>query len=435
MTALIVIFLVVLWLLWLTSKPGQIPLVSEADRAKLAGCMEARPSVGDSTGREENAPSHTHETGKSLLQVEQTTDNLIDTYPDFHPMVKQLLEDIGTAEHFIHVQFFKFEADAIGQCIGDALIAKAKQGIEVRLLYDDMANMKSKWYYKKLQREGIEVCGFGPAYIPFLRKKDNYRNHRKVVVIDGKKGYLGGMNIADRYYQGLRWGNWRDTQIRLQGPAVGELQLAFLCDWRYASGKLLADKKYFPKVEGLGDLPVRVLTSGPIGEGPTIMKELCRILDTSQQYVYWESPYFIPTREVMQSICRAARRGVNVRIIIPPRGDRGILTPLASKSYLSEVLEAGADIYFYSKGYMHSKIVACDDRIATIGSTNIDPRSYLLDLEINAFIEDEKYTRTIKEIFLADEKDSEHITKEQWAERPCRQRLFEHIARLFSAQL
>ena len=406
-TLVIILFAIIIWIWWLTGKPKQSALLNEWDEAQLGRC---------------------HEWGT-------TEGNLIETYPDFYPMVQQLLEDIEAAEHFIHVQFFKFEADAIGQCIGNAMADKARQGVEVRLLYDDLSNLKSKWYYKKLQRQGVEVCGFGPVHIPFLRKKDNYRNHRKVVVVDGTKGYMGGMNIADRYYQGLRWGSWRDTQIRIQGPAVAQLQEAFLSDWCHARGKLLAERKYFPKVEPMGKMPVKILTSGPIGKGPTIVKELCGMVDRSRRYVYWESPYFIPTTEVMQSLCNAARRGVDVRIIIPPRGDRGILTPMASKHYIAQALEAGVNIYFYRKGYMHSKITICDDRVVTIGSTNIDPRSYLLDLEIYAFVESKDYARQIKEIYWADEKDSERVSKDNWAQRPVMQRILERIAGLFSAQL
>lgn len=407
MAAIIIILLLLIWIVWLTSKPSRSALVGEAERKQL----------------------------DELQQKDTATGNHLLIYADFHPMVEQLLSDIGSAQQFIHLQFFKFEADAIGQCIGDALVQKAKEGVEVRLMYDDLTNHKSRWYYSKLRQQGVEVRGFGPARIPFLRKKDNYRNHRKVVVVDGKIGYIGGMNIADRYYQGLRWGNWRDTQIRIEGPAVAQLQHSFLCDWRYATGQLLARKDYFPTVAPKGDTPARVLTSGPIGDGPAIMAEFCRILDESRQYVYWDSPYFIPTKAVMQSLCNAARRGVDVRITIPPRGDRGILTPLASKSYMQEALEAGVHFYFYGKGYMHSKIMACDDRTATVGSTNIDPRSFLLDLEINLVVEDRAFTREIKEICLADEKDSECITMEKWQQRPILQRVMERMARIFSAQL
>ena len=407
MKVIIIILLLVLWIAWLTSKPKRIALVGEEELAQL----------------------------DTLLERNLTEGNHIETYPDFHPMVVRLLKDIASAQHFVHVQFFKFEADAIGQCIGDALAAKAKEGVEVRLLYDDISNLKSKWYYRKLSQQGVQVKGFGPVPIPFLRKKDNYRNHRKVVVIDGAIGYMGGMNIADRYYQGLRWGDWRDTQVRIAGPAVAQLQHAFLCDWRYATGDLLAEKQYFPKIEAQGDLPGRILTSGPIGDGPVIMAEFCRILDESKEYVHWESPYFIPTKAVMQSLVEAAQRGVEVHITIPSRGDRGVLTPLASQSYIEEALQAGVHFYFYNKGYMHSKILACDDRIATVGSTNIDPRSYLLDLEINLFVEDRGYTRQIKEICLKDEQESQIITLEKWRQRPWVRRFLERTARLLSAQL
>ncbi len=403
----VILLLLLIWILWLTSKPGRTALTSDADRAKLNAC----------------------------LQEETVNGNHIDTYPDFHPMVRQLLDDIRNARQSVHVQFFKFEADAVGQCIGEALAHKAQEGVEVRLLFDDLSNIKSKWYYHRLRQQGVQVRGFGRAFIPFFRKVDNYRNHRKVVVIDGAIGYMGGMNIADRYYQGLSWGTWRDTQIRLQGPAVGQLQQAFLSDWCYATHEMLADRRFFPPLSPQGELPVRIITSGPIGDGPTIMQECCHLADQSQQYLYWESPYFIPTKEVMQALCRAARRGVDVRIIIPPRGDRGILTPLASQSYLQEAMDAGVHFYFYRKGYMHSKVMVCDDRWASVGSTNIDPRSYLLDLEINAFVEDARYAQAIKAIFSVDEQASTLVSPERWRKRPRLRKGLERLARLFSAQL
>lgn len=398
---------IALWLAWLTSKPVNRPLLDRKTEQALTAMLPPHSEQGNTTA----------------------------TYTGFAPMLDDLLSDIAAAQHHIHVQFFKFEADCIAQRIGDALAHKAAQGVEVRLLYDDIVNKNHKWYYRTLSNQGIQVQGFAPVYTPFLRKKDNYRNHRKVVVVDGRTGYLGGMNIAERYLYGLDWGSWRDTQMRIKGPAVAQLQQSFLSDWCYATGQLLNRPAYFPEPIAAGDSHIQILTSGPIGNGPTIMHRIVQMFDQSNEYIYLESPYFIPTPEVMQALCQTAQRGVDVRLLLPARSDRGVIILPASMSYVEQALASGARIGLYRNGFLHAKTIVADDLIATVGSTNIDPRSFLLDHEIGAFVTDRNFALEIKRQFLADEAQSEYIDKTTWTHRPFHRKAMERFARLFSPQL
>lgn len=396
-----------LWIAWLTGKPIAKPLID----------------------------SKSEQTLTSLLPPDNEKGNDTITYTAFSPMVDDMLRDISTARHHIHIQFFKFETDYIAQRIGNALAQKAAQGVEVRLMYDDIVNLSNKWYYRHLASCGVECCPFGRVHLPFIRKTDNYRNHRKVVVIDGHTGYLGGMNIAERYLDGLDWGAWRDTHMRIHGPATAQLQLAFLTDWCHASGQLLDRPCYFPTLPPAGDRTVQILTSGPLGNGPAIMHRTVQLIDQSQRYIYLESPYFIPTPQIMQALCQAAQRGVDVRLLMPARSDRGVFILPASMSFVGKALESGMKIGLYSNGFLHAKTIVADDTIATVGSTNIDPRSYLLDLEIGAYIPNRDFALEIKNQFLADEAQSVYIDPAAFRRRPLHRKAVERIARIISPQL
>lgn len=364
--------------------------------------------------------------------------NSLTTYTDFDNLVSAIEADVAGAQSYVHLLFFKYEDDPVGRRLGDLLARKAAEGVEVRLMYDDAVGKSRYSLYRDLRAAGLEVRGFGKMVIPFLRKKDNYRNHRKIVVVDGRIAYVGGMNIAERYGLGLSWGRWRDTQLRIEGPAAAACELAFATDWVREDPSAtadLSDARYYPEVPAAGASKVDILCSGPIGDGPVIMERICRMLDESREYVWMESPYLIPTPQVRDSIIRAARRGVDVRIIIPPRGDRGILTPLATRAHVGEMLREGVRIWSYDPGYMHSKTIVCDGRYATVGSTNIDSRSYLLNLEVNAFIDDPAYEASLKEVFLADAAQSSEIDPAAWGHRPLLEKAAESFAKLFSYQL
>ncbi len=365
--------------------------------------------------------------------------NKITPYFAFADMKADLLRDIENAKHHIHFQFFKFENDETGRLFADTLIRKAKEGVEVRVQYDDAANYFRKGFFYKMKKEGVQVQSFIKIYLPLISAHANLRNHRKVVVIDGKIGYLGGMNIAQRYDTGLKWGCWRDTHMRIEGPAVSELQTSFLVDWQFSSKIFLDKAEFYPKMENLptpgSDSLVQILTSGPMDEWNVIMQGLVRIISHARKYVYIQSPYYIPSDAVSLALKNAALAGVDVRMIIPYRGDMGSLTADASKSYIEEIMAAGVKVYFYTKGFMHSKAIVSDDKFCTIGSTNMDIRSFSLDFEINAFIYDSAIALQVKDAFLKDLEDSALTHYEQWRKRPKSWKFRESFSRLFSPLL
>lgn len=361
--------------------------------------------------------------------------NAVRIYTDFDPMFHDLLLDLEAASDHIHFEFFKVEDDPIGRKIEDVLVRKAQAGVEVRLQYDDAANLGRKRFFRRMEQGGVQVQPFIKVEIPFLSSNTNYRNHRKVVVIDGKVGYLGGMNIAERYSIGIRGGKWRDTHMRIEGPAVSELQTSFLADWQFSSKQLLASWRYYPELPGCGDVMMQIATSGPMDEWRVIMQGIVRMISSSSRYIYIQSPYLIPTDSVLEALRNAALAGVDVRIMIPYRGDKGITVPLASRSYVKDVIAAGVKVFFYPSGYMHSKAIVSDDRIATVGSTNMDVRSYEQDFEINAFIYDKNVAEALRDAFLEDQKLCWQVDPVKWAHRSVFTRYKESLARLLSPLL
>lgn len=394
-------------IIWLTGRIRISPLLSPDEEQQLDACLPTLVEEG----------------------------NHITTYTSLEAMFDTLLDDIGSARHHAHLQFFKFEDDATAHRIGDALAARAAAGVEARLLYDDFACIPWRPYYRQLEQRGVQTAGFGRIHWPHVQKADYYRNHRKLVVIDGRVAYLGGVNIADRYLHGLPWGCWRDTVVRIEGPAALAVQRVFVADWHYASGELLASPAYFPRVAPAGTTTVRLLTSGPIGPGPEILHYTVDLLDSAERYVWFESPYFIPPDELRLALGRAARRGVDVRVLLPPRGDNGETTQWASRSYFAEAMKAGVHLSIYQPGFLHSKIIVSDDRIGVVGSCNIDPRSYLLCQEVAAVVDDAAFATSLRDIYLADEAQALPVDPDTWSQRPCSYRIKESVSRLLASQL
>ena len=362
--------------------------------------------------------------------------NNVEIMTDFTTMSERLVADIESAEHHINILFFKFEDDFAGNRIADALIRKASEGVQVRLIYDEAGNMMvPRRFYRKLRANGIQVRGFIRIFLPILSRDYNSRNHRKVVVIDGKVGYMGGMNIAQRYAEGLKWGIWRDTHIRITGPAVSELQTSFLTDWKFTKGDSPDLDTMYPYNPPCGNTMMQIVTGGSMDKWNIMMQAYMTAIAGSRKYAYLQSPYFIPPEPLMRVLQNAALSGVDVRVMIPYRGDKGILPPLASKSYFKDAMAAGIKIYLYRKGYMHAKTLVIDDCFVTIGSTNIDFRGFEQDFEINSFIYDSYLAREQREIFIKDQEDSHLITLEEWENRPRTEKAMESFARIFSQVL
>ena len=365
-------------------------------------------------------------------------DNNVEIYTNGSDYFLALLRAIGRAQDHIHIDTYIFDDDPLGMLIADALIDKVRQGVEVRIIYDDVGcwNVSDR-FFVKMRHEGIEIKPFIPVRFPALTSKVNYRNHRKICVIDGEVGFIGGMNIAMRYVKGRKGRPWRDTHMAITGGIVYSLQRAFLIDWYFVSRTLLSDHRYYPEtshVETSGCL-AQIVTSSPIQPWPDIMQGYVRILVEAKCYVYMETPYFLPTEPILFAIRTAALSGVDVRLMIPMYGDAK-LVEWACKSYLGEIVEAGAKVLLYKAGFNHSKLLVSDDYFCTCGSTNIDFRSFENNFECNIFFYDKDLALRIKEIYLNDEKDCVDIEEiRDYTHRSFATRLWESIVRLLSPLL
>lgn len=332
-------------------------------------------------------------------------DNEADIYTSGYDFFPALLYEISRAKDHIHIDIFIFNDDELGRLIADALIDKARQGVEIRLIYDDVGCWKVKnAFFERMRDNGINVHPFMPVKFPAFTSKANYRNHRKIIVIDGIVGFIGGMNFATRYVKGTGKEPWRDTMLKVQGGAVYGLQRAFLIDWYFVDRTLITDRRYYPPLHPFLDnnCLAQVVTSSPISEWPDIMQGYVRVLLEAKRYVYMETPYFLPTETVLFAMRTAALAGVDVRLMIPLHGDSKIVE-WAGVSYILETIEAGVKVLFYEAGFNHSKFLVSDDSICTCGSTNIDFRSFEHDFEANVFFYDEGMALRMKKVFLDDE--------------------------------
>lgn len=365
-------------------------------------------------------------------------DNEVSIFTDGYEFVSTLLYNIGQAQDHIHLDTYIIEDDPLGNLVADALIDKARQGVEVRLLYDDVGCWRVKdRFFNRMKAAGIQVYAFMPVRFPAFTGKVNYRNHRKLCVIDGKVGFIGGMNIALRYVKGTARQTWRDTHLCIRGGAVYAIQRAFLVDWYFVSRTLVTDRRYYPPVDKTinNNCLTQIVTSSPVSPWPDIMQGYVRVLLQAHRYVYMESPYFLPTEPVLFAMRTAALSGVDVRLIVPRHGDAK-LVEWASRSYLMEVIEAGVKVYLYEPGFNHSKILVSDDNLSSCGSTNIDFRSFENNFEANAFFFNEGMALRLKKVFLNDQAQSTLVDDVSYfIKRPFLQRLLESLVRLLSPLL
>lgn len=342
----------------------------------------------------------------------------VEVYTDGYQFFPALLSAIAGAKNHIHLDMYIFEDDALGYLIADMLIDKAREGVEVRVIYDNVGcwSVKNE-FFEHMREEGIEVVTFLPVRFPSFTSKVNYRNHRKLIVIDGVTGFMGGMNIALRYVKGTNGQPWRDTMVRMTGTGVYALQRAFLIDWYFADRTLLNDRKYYPnRIEAKkhgetmasGSL-LQIVTSSPVVPYPEIMQGFVWVIHAAKRYVYIETPYFLPTESVLFALKTAAASGIDVRILAPIENDAWF-AEWAGRSYLREAVEAGIKVNLYSAGFLHSKLMVSDDNISTCGSTNLDFRSFENNFEANAFFYGKDVALRMKQIFLNDEAQSVPLT-------------------------
>ncbi len=385
-------------------------------------------------------------------QAVYTEENEIEIYTDGNAKFDALIEAIDQAEHYIFIQYYIIKSDILFERFVKHLIPKVKEGVSVRILVDGMGGrFVRKSYWKRLQAQGIEVVQFFPALFGRLQLRVNYRNHRKIVVIDGKVGFVGGFNIGKEYI-GLepKFGYWRDTHLRIIGEAVIGLKLRFVMDWDYAAKQnLFSDKTLWREEEKeelrqqkkTGDaekksrgIGIQIISSGPDSRYPQIHNTYIRMIAKAKKSVYIQTPYFIPDASLMDALVIAAMSGVDVRIMIPCKPDHPFVY-WATYSYIGDMLAAGIKCYTYDNGFLHAKGIVVDGMISCYGTANMDSRSFFLNFEVNAVIYSYKIGQQMMDIFLNDLHKSTEITKYDYSRRNLIVRFKEQVSRLLGPVL
>ena len=362
--------------------------------------------------------------------------------------LESMLEAMRNARTHIHLQSFIIEDDRVGNAFKDVLMAKAREGLEVRMMFDGFGGRHlGRKFLAELQEAGVEILNFSPFRLFFLPPIVNYRNHRKILVVDGRIGFLGGVNIADRYYDGGEFPEWRDTHVRIEGLSVMSLQAIFLLDRYFILNKnLRRRKKYFPDVDfrnkelltdgraGGSRYYAQILSSGPDSDWAAIMQCYFTAITKARDHIYIITPYFIPSETILNAIKITALSDVKVSLMIPERSDTW-LTNWGTMSYISELIDAGVKVYLFKRGFNHSKVLSIDGEYCIIGSANMDNRSFEHHFEVTSVIYDPECAGIIEERFRKDLSRCTLVTKAKWNKRPVRNKFYESVARLVSPLL
>lgn len=362
-----------------------------------------------------------------------TVGNSIEVFTSGEEKFSSLKRDLRNAKRYIYLQYYIFTDDHIGHEIADILKGKVREGVKVRVLYDHVGSFSVKTqFYKKMRRAGIDAQPFMRVTFPQLASRLNWRNHRKIVVIDGEIGYIGGMNIADRYvHSGNEGGAWRDTHFRVRGEVLNSLLYSFVKDWSYSDGGREEVESLQGKEEVENKIAMQLVTSGPDSRWSAIAFAFQRAIAGARKLVYIQTPYFLPTDALLKQLEVAALAGLDVRIMLPERSDSRLLD-YASFSYIEECLEAGIKIYLYRGRMIHSKVLIVDDDLVSGGSTNFDFRSFEHNFEANVFVYDKVFNRKMRNVFFGDVGNCVKLTRARWSRRARLQRVLESIVRLMS---
>lgn len=371
---------------------------------------------------------------KSVL----TLNNHVEVLKNGEETFSKIKEELLNAQNHIHLEYYIIEEDNIGNEIKDILIKKSKEGVKVRVVYDAVGSWDlSDKYIQELKDNNVEIFPFMSVRFVKFASKVNYRNHRKIIVIDGKKGFVGGLNIADRYIKGnTNIGAWRDTHLFVEGEAVQTLQIVFMTDWFFACDVPVAySKEYFPDYKKTVEhIPVQITAGGPDSDWASIMQAYFAAISTAKKNIYITSPYFLPNESIMTAIKTAALQGLDVKLLIPFKSDSAIAY-WGSLSYVRDLLEAGVKVYLYNKGFTHSKLLMVDGVFASVGTANMDIRSFDQNFEINALVYNTKIAEKLENDFLQDIQNSIEVEYDIWINRPFRDKIKSSVSRLFSPLL
>lgn len=369
-----------------------------------------------------------------------TGDNHVEILLNGEQKFPEVLKSLRNAKDHIHIEYYIFEDDEIGNAIKDVLIQKAKEGVTVRLIYDDFGSrsIRNK-VVPELIEAGVQAYPFYKVLFIALANRLNYRNHRKIIVIDGCIGFTGGINVSDRYINNTAKDNpyyWRDTHVKITGAGAHYLQYLFICDWNFCADEELEPQRNFfcePEKKS-GNAVVQIAASGPDSDNPTILFSLIQAIGMSEKEILITTPYFIPGESMLDALVVAALSGVRVVLLVPGKSDSALVAA-AARSYYAELMRAGVEIYQYQKGFIHAKTMVSDQQLSVIGTANMDNRSFELNFEVNSVIYDSETAAEMASIFSRDLQDSIRINSDEWAKRPLYKQLPEKLSRLFSPLL
>ncbi|HEX7585360.1 MAG TPA: cardiolipin synthase [Prolixibacteraceae bacterium] len=365
-----------------------------------------------------------------------TNDNEVKVLRNGEETFPEIFRTIELAKHHIHLEYYIIEDDRIGNYLRELLIRKAREGVEVRLIYDDVGSWELKRkFIRSMSDAGIKVDCFMRVRFPMLTSKVNYRNHRKILVIDGETAFVGGLNFADRYQDGIPGiGPWRDTHLKVIGGGATALHIIFMADWYFVSKEILKGEKYFKPFESGNGKLVQMTASGPDSDWESIGQAYFAAIASATDYVFISTPYLMPTADIVTALKTSALGGIDVRIIVPGLSD-AITPKWGTNSFVEELLESGVKVYFYRAGFIHSKVIVVDGIFSSVGTANLDFRSLETNFEVNAMIYDEEIAGILASQFLEDQDKSELIILEEWIKRPRINKIKESFSRLISPML
>ncbi|WP_088071305.1 cardiolipin synthase [Gottfriedia luciferensis] len=410
----------------------------ERSYLQLAVTEQANQINHDNNFRQDDLLSrHSHLIMMNLKSANAllTTDNEIQTFSDGHKKFNSLFQDIKLAKKEINIQYYIIQRDSLGIKLRDELTKKAKEGVKVRVLYDDIGSKRiTPSFFKELVNHGGEIEAFFPSFLRLINFRLNNRNHRKLCIIDGEIAYIGGFNVGNEYL-GIdkKFGYWRDTHFRIKGEAVNQIQGRFILDWQQATNQHVHSMEDFSFNTGKvnGHIPIQIVASGPNSETEHLKNMYVKLIMSAKKSVYIQTPYFIPDASFMDACKIAILSGIDVRIMLPSKPDHPFVY-WASLSYAGELLSYGAKILLYENGFLHAKTIVIDQEVASVGTTNIDTRSFKLNFEINAIVYSKKEATELQNLFILDSDLCSELTFEKYQERSVIIKLKEAISRLLS---
>lgn len=405
-------------------------MISRRNRRRLKRAERYRNPDLSSLGLREQTQQQIR-LARSLCDAQFFPGNDIRVFTSGQAKMAALEADLRAATQYINLQYYIFTDDNIGRRIANILMEKARQGVKVRVIYDHVGSFRTgNRFWRRMKKAGVECHPFFKVTLPVFGSRINWRNHRKLVIIDGKVGYVGGMNIADRYITGgKKFKTWRDAHLRVIGPAVRSLQYSFAVDWNFMGMPLIEDE--VPETPETGEMGAQLVTSGPTSSWSNDELIYQRAIASAQKRIFIQTPYFLPTDGLLKALQTAALSRVDVRIILPQHSDSRMLD-YASFSYIAECLRSGIKIYLYEDGMMHAKTMIVDDEIAAVGSTNFDFRSFEHNFEVNMFIFSRQFNERMTSIFMSDLRHSRRLLQSQWARRSFFHKAAESVVRLLS---